>query len=252
MTIELIYDPGCPNVHEARHNLRAALIALGLEATWHEWDSSAPHVPQYVTKFGSPTVLVEGRDVAGEEPNETHECCRLYLSSDGQRAVAPPPELIQAALISALPRKETPRRGSSWKHVALAAPGVVLSVVPFGGCPACWPVYAGVLSALGLGFLLSREYLLPVTVLFLAVARLSLARRAGERRGFGPLFLGVAASAVIVVGKFVFEADALAYAGVALLIASSVWNAWPRRVAASCPKCTPSSSEFIQLSAQEK
>ncbi len=132
----------------------------------------------------------------------------------------------------------------------MALPGIVVSALPFDGCPACWPVYAGVLSALGLGFLLSREYLLPVTVLFLAVTLLSLGRRAPTRRAYGPFLLGVLASALIVLGKFVIESDVAAYAGVALLVVSSVWNAWPRRVAAPCPKCTPSSGELIQLAVQ--
>ena len=129
----------------------------------------------------------------------------------------------------------------------MALPGIVVSALPFGGCPACWPVYAGVLSALGLGFLLSPEYLLPVTLLFLAIALLSLGRRASTRRGYGPLLLSFPASALIVLGKFLIDSDMAAYAGVALLVISSVWNAWPRRVAAPCPKCTPSSGELIQI-----
>jgi|GEM_PF-2330127 len=35
---------------------------------------------------------------------------------------------------------------------------------PQGRCPACWPAYAGVLSALGLGFLLESAYLLPMVM----------------------------------------------------------------------------------------
>ena len=134
----------------------------------------------------------------------------------------------------------------------MALPGIVVSALPFGGCPACWPVYAGVLSALGLGFLLSPEYLVPVTVLFLAVTLLSLSRRAPIRRGYGPLFSGVLASALIVLGKFVFESDVAAYAGVALLVVLSVWSAWPRRVGTACPKCTHSSGELVQLGSAKR
>ena len=137
-------------------------------------------------------------------------------------------------------------------HQLLSLPGIVVSALPFGGCPACWPVYAGVLSALGLGFLLSREYLLPLTVLFLAVAVLSLGRRARERRGYGPLLLGIVASGVIITGKFVIQSDVTAYAGVGLLVLSSVWNAWPRPVVTPCPRCTPSGSELIQLAVQQE
>jgi hypothetical protein len=47
------------------------------------------------------------------------------------------------------------------KQAVLAAPGIVLSALPIGACPACWPVYASILSALGASFLLSSAYLLP-------------------------------------------------------------------------------------------
>jgi hypothetical protein len=167
----------------------------------------------------------------------------LYESTAGTSGV-PSVELITAAVVGAT----EPR---SVKQYVLALPGIVVSALPFGGCPACWPVYGGVLSSLGLGFLLSREYLLPVTVLFLAVAVLLLGRRAQDRRGYGPLLLGLIASALVIAGKFDIESDVIAYAGVGLLVLSSVWNAWPRRVAASCPKSL-SGSELIQLAVQQE
>lgn len=133
----------------------------------------------------------------------------------------------------------------------LALPGIVVSVLPFGGCPACWPVYAGVLSALGLGVLLSREYLLPLTALLLGVSVLMLFRRARERRGYGPFLTGLTAAALVLAGKFALASDPVTYTGVVLLVLSSVWNAWPRHVATACPKCAPSGG-LVQLSAQEK
>ncbi|MEX2263361.1 MAG: MerC family mercury resistance protein [Bryobacteraceae bacterium] len=137
------------------------------------------------------------------------------------------------------------------KQNLLAVPAILLSVLPpLGGCPACWPVYGGVLSALGLGFLLSSRYLLPLTALFLFIALFTLAFRARTRRGYGPFAVGLVAAAVILCGKFSLESNALAYSGVALLTASSLWNSWPRQIAAPhCPKCAPSDTGFIQLSA---
>lgn len=247
MKVELLYDRECPNVPATRENLRQALASVGVSSSWTEWEQSAPNAPRYVESFGSPTVLVNGRDVAGIEGEREGSCCRLYQSAAGTSGV-PSVELIAAALGDAVPRaKHRPVR-----QYFLAVPGIVVSALPFGGCPACWPVYAGVLSSLGLGFLLSREYLLPVTVLFLAVAVLSLGRQARERRGFGPLLLGLTASAGIITGKFVIESDVTAYAGVGLLVLSSVWNAWPRPVVAPCSRCTPSGSELIQLAVQQE
>jgi hypothetical protein len=93
----------------------------------------------------------------------------------------------------------------------------------------CWPAYAGLVSALGLGFLISTKYLLPLTVAFLAITAAALGFRASRRHGYGPLWLGLVAAAVILTGKFYFDAVQAAYAGVGLLIAASVWNSWPHR-----------------------
>ncbi|MBT3786716.1 hypothetical protein HOF92_17200, partial [bacterium] len=70
MKIELIYDSDCPNVEKARRQLKEALAQSGLEESWKEWDRSARESPEYTRRYGSPTILVEGRDVAGEEPGD--------------------------------------------------------------------------------------------------------------------------------------------------------------------------------------
>ena len=63
-----------------------------------------------------------------------------------------------------------------------AVAGILVGALPFGGYPACLPVYAGVLSALGASFLLSSAYLLPVTVAFLLIGIATLGFRARQRR----------------------------------------------------------------------
>ncbi len=126
-----------------------------------------------------------------------------------------------------------------WRELTAIVPGFGASLLPVGACPACWPAYAGVLSAVGLGFLLETTYLLVATAAFLLMALASLAYRASSRRGFGPLFLGATGSAVALVGKFALSLDSLLYLGLALLVGASLWNAWPRTAAAagSCPAC---------------
>lgn len=248
MKVELIYDMDCPNVAETRANLSQAFAAAHLEAKWTEWERSSPSSPAYVADFGSPTVLVEGRDVAGENPREHISCCRLYASVEGRYSGAPSVELLKTSFGPATTAAKT----SHWKRSFFAVPGIVLSVLPFGGCPVCWPVYAGVLSALGLSFLLSSAYLLPLTALFLFVTVFTLAFRARAHRGWGPLALGLVAATLILWGKFSSESNVLAYAGVGLLISSSLWNSWPRPAADRCPRCAPSGRELVQLSAMEK
>jgi uncharacterized membrane protein len=96
-------------------------------------------------------------------------------------------------------------------------------------CPVCSPAYAAVLSSLGLGFLVSTKYLLPVTVVFLTVAVGALAFRAASRRGLRPFWVGVIAATSVVAGKFWLDSTAITYLGVGLLVFTSIWNAVPRR-----------------------
>jgi hypothetical protein len=76
MTIDFIYFEGCPNAAEARANLRTALEQAGLPAEWHERDLLAPSTPEAFRRYGSPVVLIDGRDVLGEAPSSTGPACR--------------------------------------------------------------------------------------------------------------------------------------------------------------------------------
>jgi len=59
------------------------------------------------------------------------------------------------------------RVSTRWKQGMLALPSIGVSILPKLACPACWPAYAGLLTSIGLGFLISVVYLLPLTAAFL-------------------------------------------------------------------------------------
>ena len=67
-TVELIYDRDCPNVHEARTQLLHAFARAKVEARWQEWRADDDDSPARVRGYGSPTILVDGRDVADSGP----------------------------------------------------------------------------------------------------------------------------------------------------------------------------------------
>ena len=124
------------------------------------------------------------------------------------------------------------------KKILLAIPSFLAAVVaaaPILTCPACWPLYAGLLSSLGVGFVDYTPYILPATLVMLAFALAALGWKANQRRGYSPLFLGVIASGLLVGGKFYLNHDWLFYAGAALLIGASIWNIWPKK---NCKVCT--------------
>lgn len=235
-TVDLVYDGDCPNVQATRANLLRAFAQTSRTPRWREYRIGAADLPEYARGFGSPTVLVEGRDVAGTEAG-SDACCRLYPESAGVTGV-PPVEQISAAIRGASDGARPPSRRRGWRGTLAVAPGIGLALLPKVACPACWPAYAGFLSALGLGFLMDTAWLLPLTATFLVVAVGALAFRARRRRGYGPFLIGMVASAVVLIGKFAFDSDPAMYSGVALLVAASLWNTWPvRRPAASCPAC---------------
>ena len=124
-----------------------------------------------------------------------------------------------------------------WRRTAAVLPGIGVALMPKLICPLCWPAYAGLLSAVGLGFLINSRNLLLVTALFLIVAVTGLAFRARQRLGYGPAIAGQAASIFVLFGKFYLESPATMYAALGVLVAASVWNSWPVRLAPSCPKC---------------
>ena len=130
----------------------------------------------------------------------------------------------------------------TWKQGLLALPGVGVSMLPKLACPACWPAYAGLLSSIGLGFLISTTYLLPMTAVSLALAAGTMAYGAKKRRGYGPLLLGLIAGSAILLGKFAWEHKPTMYSAFGLLVIASLWNAWPRRAipteATTCSDCT--------------
>lgn len=83
--VELLYFPGCPNVEVAREQLRCAFAAIGQPAEWTEIDLTGSTVPDHASGFGSPTILIDCRDVLGASPGDGVSC-RIDTDS-GMRGV---------------------------------------------------------------------------------------------------------------------------------------------------------------------
>jgi mercuric ion transport protein len=98
MKVEFIYDSDCPNVAEARAQLLRAFTETGISPRWVEWNRSSVEAPSYARSFGSPTLLVNGHDVAGQTSASGNACCRLYADPSGMLKGVPSVDQIVAAL----------------------------------------------------------------------------------------------------------------------------------------------------------
>ncbi len=244
--VVLLYDADCPHVEDARRNLVEALERSAAPRRWRELLSTDASTPEKWRGYGSPTILVAGEDVAGEPPAVGGRSCRMYRDGNGRNQGVPPVEMIAARLsLAGSDRESVARNRSSVGRLAGMVPALGVGLLPVGLCPACWPVYAGLVSALGLGFLMDAQYLLPITGAALLLALAALAFRARRRRGYGPFAVGLAASVLILIGKFALASDLVLYAALTVLVGASLWNAWPKRkataVAAGCSKCAATS-----------
>lgn len=97
MKVQLITFEGCPHADAARESLRRSLVRAGFEPTFEDLDSAAPGTPAALRDWGSPTVLIEGVDVGGEEL-PTGPCCRVYRDADGRPFGFPSESLLLEAI----------------------------------------------------------------------------------------------------------------------------------------------------------
>jgi len=82
--ITLIYFKGCPNVEEARKNVREFLGESSItDKTWDEVDTLDPLCPSKWRGFASPTVLINGYDVvSGSTTSDGSGACSLAGAPD--------------------------------------------------------------------------------------------------------------------------------------------------------------------------
>ena len=86
--IQLLVFEGCPLADAARCSLQTALDSLGI-CDFEEIDLLDPKTPDELRRWGSPTILVDGEDVAGMAKGNGVGC-RVY---DSETSV-PGPETI--------------------------------------------------------------------------------------------------------------------------------------------------------------
>ena len=246
MDVDLVYFEGCPNIVKTRERLLSAFKDVGIPPRWKEWRSDDPESPRQVRGWGSPTILVDGRDVAGMVENTEESNCRVYDGQDGALDGAPSVDLIKNALQLQLAVTRNERGDdlldkSRWASFLAFFPAVGAALLPT--CPACWPVYMGLFASIGVEFSEGSPYVALFIILFLMIALVALGYRARSRWGYGPFFLGIVGTALVLISKFAFVSGWLLHGGVVLMLGAFVWNVWPRKdqtnPGVACPACLP-------------
>ncbi|VAX15912.1 hypothetical protein MNBD_NITROSPINAE02-1285 [hydrothermal vent metagenome] len=244
---ELIYDSACPNFGKARDNIYKAIEETGIPADIKEWERSAKESPGYVRDYGSPTILLDGRDVS-PSPSPSSEGapgCRVYNDANGNPGGAPSVDIITAALLKTDGKTDEQASGSNLdsdgkakKGLAAVAPFGIAALVPFA-CPACWPAYIGLMASLGIGVTGVEKYLFPLTAALLLLALAPLFIKGKTTNNYNPFYLGAVAALITLVGMFAIIFEPLQYTGIVLLVAASIWNfrAGKKEGSPPCPAC---------------
>ncbi len=242
--VEFIYDADCPNIEVARKQLMAAFTDAGITPKWVEWERNDPKNPDYVRQYGSPTILVDGKDVAGVTPTGDSNNCRIYKDEAGVVSGVPSVKVIISALLNGVKTEKGAGSGGASKVLKVAPSFGVVALTPLI-CPACWPLYVGFLSSLGIWGAGTKAYLVPVTGLLVVLALVPLWPRAGNQRGYWPLAMGGVGASVVIANMLMTFSDSVLYAGALLLVAASIWNLWPQEkgVNAECPACVSAEQE---------
>ncbi len=137
------------------------------------------------------------------------------------------------------------------KRILTALPGIGAALLPNATCPACWPIYAGILSSLGLGFLMTGSHFYLFIGILLSISLFSLAYKAKTRRGYLPFWIGLLSAVIIIAGKYYSLSNYIFYSGAFLLIVASIWNNVPIKKSnpsdenesiVTCPNCNTSQS----------
>jgi hypothetical protein len=99
--VEVLYVAQCPSHPAAVQLVRDELLASGVAAEIHQVLVTDDDMARRLRFAGSPTIRVNGRDVAGEPPAPARFAlsCRLYPGSP--RIGLPPAESVRRAILEA-------------------------------------------------------------------------------------------------------------------------------------------------------
>ncbi len=218
VNVELVYDEGCPTLKEARRNLAAAMMKLGLEPHWTEVERSSP-MATWARSFASPTILVNREDVVG---SAVPGAMAKLESCETDARPAPPVAVIADAIARALAREWTwiaaEKQRSSLRDTLL---------ITFGCLGCCLPFLVASMASAGLftylrSSLHSPTHAWAVTLPLTALAVIGLYLE-GRKSSYKPFLLGVASVLLLYGGLLAWRLSLLVWIAFALLVCAVGW-----------------------------
>lgn len=101
--VELLWWEGCPSIGAARELLERVLAEEGLDPGAVELREVPTEDEAQRERFvGSPTIRVDGSEVAPEPAEVAALTCRVYHLRDGRVSPTPDPEDVRAAIKAAV------------------------------------------------------------------------------------------------------------------------------------------------------
>lgn len=120
MKVELLYFAGCPNISMARKNLNDAFAKVGIAPKWDEVDLNNAETPEGLKGYGSPTILVDGKDVTGIVAEGESLSCRTYYTANGEITGAPDVEIIAKAILESVKMGQNSQKGKTLLSIIIA------------------------------------------------------------------------------------------------------------------------------------
>ncbi|MEE9141635.1 MAG: hypothetical protein V3U59_02905 [Gammaproteobacteria bacterium] len=100
--IQFLTFDGCPLAPAAQEVLEKALVQCGLKGRYEVVDIFDAATPARLLAWGSPTILINGRDVDGQTLDEG-ACCRIYDTPDKVPVINDIVDAIEHALSDETP-----------------------------------------------------------------------------------------------------------------------------------------------------
>ena len=107
MRVQLRYFDGCPNWQVAEARLRDALVAIGAVDLVELVEVTTQDQAERLTFHGSPSVMVDGRDLFGQPDADVGLVCRVYSTPEGLGG-APTTAQLVAALTAVAAGQDAP------------------------------------------------------------------------------------------------------------------------------------------------